>query len=1084
MINKSTELSNNDNKDNHPTDTWINEIGIPLGPLMLSTVGEVQQGITWEQEPEKETERQTRFIEIIKERMHSVQPFLISALTDAPDFLPTSFLPIGEKTSLAVCRIRRNFSLNEFKDFLEIIENNNSSIFTNQSDIEEVFSIPKTVSNELFKNYHAENNALTFLKENINNVFLSQFNPIAWGTGFLVGGNYLLTNNHVISSPNIAKQCIAEFNYIEDNFATADQLINYKLEPESLFIYNPNLDYTLVQLKTNSFTKHPGYSFGWIKLIEDDKNILPGFTLNESELTQIKEEKFTEKQLQYIGFEEKEGRISGDMVLIVQHPKGMYKKIVLHNNKIIDDGIYKNFLRYKLDSDYGSSGSPVFNRNWELVALHHAHKQSLQQGIRIYRIIEDLKIKSFADSKLRSFIQDYVVTAEQLTNPPLPSALELDGVNDYVLLENFQHGDPIEEFSIEAWICPYSNEVETTVFSKFYQSKCYDEIATLGYDSLRIYITTDGKIVVSRKMHTLPTLPLELPQEPDSKKEVLLNLQKILQSICRPQSNTCYAVSLSGKEDELTKEAIKLFQSDYLNIESATDITPQVIDNLNSQITFISLYKLNYDDLNKENMTMPVEKKPSKGEIVKGLQNILKNLGLYGGELHGEFDEFTREAVKKFQGQCGLENDGVFGPLTQRILTKIQSLDFQTRENVIQFGQFNHIAITFKSNSINIYVNGQNCGGEINGESDKNFKSVIIKRSIDFTKGSPLIIGAYSSKNLAIPNFPLKGNLWSFFRGAISEVRFWNKVLSCEDVKKNMSRRLTGKEPGLIGYWRFEEGQGDKVHNLAFKQNIDSSSEIYRVTQQSEEKGISQDEKKVIQQSQEKWLIQSNFPSLPLPYALKFDGQNDRVDCGNDPGLSIKDGITIEAWIKHIYGNGLVSGREDVNLGYSLAWVNGRIRVELKNEPNFSLVETQEIAPSDRTWHHIAFTWGKIAGENRISQKEIEIYIDGLRQNCVVLKGELKSVLIGGQYKTWGLFKSPIGEPNEKLYIGGSNLQDQNSYFNGFIAEVRLWKVARTQDQIQTNMYRRLQVHQKDNAEGLVGYWRLDDLDEENRNVK
>lgn len=306
-----------------------------------------------------------------------------------------------------------------------------------------------------------------------------------------------------------------------------------------------------------------------------------------------------------------------------------------------------------------------------------------------------------------------------------------------------------------------------------------------------------------------------------------------------------------------------------------------------------------------------------------------------------------------------------------------------------------------------------------------------------------------------------------------------------------MSRRLTGKEPGLIGYWRFEEGEGDKVHNLAFKQDIDCSSQIYRITQQSEDKatsrsedkGTSRSEEKVIQQSQEKWLIQSNFPCLPLPYALKFDGKDDRLDCGNDAGLSIKDGITIEAWIKHIYGNVLVTGREDVNLGYSLAWVNGRIRVELKNEQYSSLVETQEIAPSDRRWHHIAFTWGKIAKENSISQEEIEIYIDGLQQNCVVLKGELKSILIGGKYKTWGLFKSPIGEPNEKLYIGGSNLQDQDSYFNGLIAEVRLWKVARTQDQIQTNMYRRLQVHQKDNAEGLVGYWRLDDLDEENRNV-
>lgn len=102
--------------------------------------------------------------------------------------------------------------------------------------------------------------------------------------------------------------------------------------------------------------------------------------------------------------------------------------------------------------------------------------------------------------------------------------------------------------------------------------------------------------------------------------------------------------------------------------------------------------------------------------------------------------------------------------------------------------------------------------------------------------------------------------------------------------------------------------------------------------------------------------------------------------------------------------------------------------------------------------------------------EEIEIYIDGKRQNGVVLKGESKSILTGGgQYKTFGLFKAFIGKSTQTLSIGGR--ERNGSSFNGSIAEVRLWKVARTQDQIKANMTRRLQG----NEEELVGYWRLDD---------
>lgn len=60
-----------------------------------------------------------------------------------------------------------------------------------------------------------------------------------------------------------------------------------------------------------------------------------------------------------------------------------------------------------------------------------------------------------------------------------------------------------------------------------------------------------------------------------------------------------------------------------------------------------------------------------------------------------------------------------------------------------------------------------------------------------------------------------QSDLWVFCSGAgqytpgtIDELRAWNIVRSEADLQATMRRRLVGTEPGLVGYWRFEEGAG------------------------------------------------------------------------------------------------------------------------------------------------------------------------------------------------------------------------------------------------------------------------------------
>ena len=44
------------------------------------------------------------------------------------------------------------------------------------------------------------------------------------------------------------------------------------------------------------------------------------------------------------------------------------------------------------------------------------------------------------------------------------------------------------------------------------------------------------------------------------------------------------------------------------------------------------------------------------------------------------------------------------------------------------------------------------------------------------------------------------------FNGELDEVRVWDRVLSLEEIRENQFRRLSGKEPGLVAYWNFDDG--------------------------------------------------------------------------------------------------------------------------------------------------------------------------------------------------------------------------------------------------------------------------------------
>jgi V8-like Glu-specific endopeptidase len=85
-----------------------------------------------------------------------------------------------------------------------------------------------------------------------------------------------------------------------------------------------------------------------------------------------------------------------DRVYIIQHPNGGVKKIGMIHNVVryVDDDV----IRYWTDTEGGSSGAPVFNEQWQVVALHHrwvmdntgTATEIRNQGRRIERVVAGL----------------------------------------------------------------------------------------------------------------------------------------------------------------------------------------------------------------------------------------------------------------------------------------------------------------------------------------------------------------------------------------------------------------------------------------------------------------------------------------------------------------------------------------------------------------------------------------------------------------------------------------------------------------------------------------------------------------------
>ncbi|WP_342512142.1 DNA/RNA non-specific endonuclease [Sporosarcina sp. FSL K6-1522] len=218
-------------------------------------------------------------------------------------------------------------------------------------------------------------------------------------TGFLVSPSLLLTNHHVLENEDMAQFSIAQFNYEVGLDLKERPMKSFRLTPERFFITDQKLDFTLVAIGEVSADGTNVSDFGFLPLISQ-----------------------TGKGL------------VGEYVSIIQHPSGAPKAVAIRENQILD--VFDDYIHYSTDTMPGSSGSPVYNDEWIVIALHHAGVPDpknrtefiANEGIRISSIIQ------FVVEKGANFSDDQ----KMLLN---------DIVKEWGVLDHTSEGMVVEELS-------------------------------------------------------------------------------------------------------------------------------------------------------------------------------------------------------------------------------------------------------------------------------------------------------------------------------------------------------------------------------------------------------------------------------------------------------------------------------------------------------------------------------------------------------------------------------------------------------------------------------------------------------------
>jgi hypothetical protein len=323
-----------------------------------------------------------------------------------------------------------------------------------------------------------------------------------------------------------------------------------------------------------------------------------------------------------------------------------------------------------------------------------------------------------------------------------------------------------------------------------------------------------------------------------------------------------------------------------------------------------------------------------------------------------------------------------------------------TSGSVLPLNQWVHLACTFSNGIGTIYMNGV-----LVGSGPQNTPPPVIR----------------TNNYMGRSSFAMDG----YANAVFDEVRIWNVARTQGQIQGWMHRSLVGNEPGLAGYWRFDEGSGA---NTADSTGGSAPASLA---------------------GRSSW-TNSTVPMIAgAGSAVSFNSALGQfVNVPHQAALNSYP-LTVMAWFNSPstnFGSAMVNKYVSSSYnGYQLFMSGGHllgwyIRDSVNNVFNGGPMDAGPV--NDGIWHHAAMVIDATGGR---------LYLDG------VLKSSLP----------WSGTAGPV-TTTEPLTFG---LYPGDSFFAGQVDEVSLWNASLSSNQIQGCMGRSL----SDDEAGLLGYWRLDE---------
>ena len=226
--------------------------------------------------------------------------------------------------------------------------------------------------------------ALGLLESQVCSVMI---NGSHMGTGFLLGANAIMTNYHVVESvikgqpgygpdkvtirfdykllspemlPKLAGDATYSKNWMEQNMVV-NPGVTYQLAEDWLIDSSPYSEYDLIPMPKGGDASLQELDYALLRTAEFPGEDRVGGTDDPAAprrgwMTPVENHNFLEKKA----------------IFIAQHPKGEPLKLALDTEAVTDLNGNGSRVFYRTNTEPGSSGSPCFDENWNLVALHHA----------------------------------------------------------------------------------------------------------------------------------------------------------------------------------------------------------------------------------------------------------------------------------------------------------------------------------------------------------------------------------------------------------------------------------------------------------------------------------------------------------------------------------------------------------------------------------------------------------------------------------------------------------------------------------------------------------------------------------------